>query len=86
MSGVLITFEGPDASGKTTQIHLLEETLRQNNIEPLLTREPGEGLCIPSLTFCNDHMLGSELLASPPATFLRHISCCHIRPFLSSAP
>ena len=41
MSGVLITFEGPDASGKTTQIHLLEETLRQNNIEPLLTREPG---------------------------------------------
>lgn len=50
------------------------------------TREPGEGLCIPSLTFCNDHMLGSELLASPPATFFQHISCCHIRPFLSSAP
>ena len=41
MSGVLITFEGPDASGKTTQIRLLKETLRKNNIEPLVTREPG---------------------------------------------
>lgn len=41
MSGVFITFEGPDASGKTTQIRLLEEALRKENIEPLLTREPG---------------------------------------------
>ena len=41
MSGIFITFEGPDASGKTTQIRLLEEALRRENIEPLLTREPG---------------------------------------------
>ena len=41
MSGVLITFEGPDASGKTTQIRLLDEALRKKRIEPLLTREPG---------------------------------------------
>lgn len=41
MSGIFITFEGPDASGKTTQIRLLQEALRQKKIEPLLTREPG---------------------------------------------
>lgn len=47
---------------------------------------PGRELRIPALPFCNDHMLGSELLASPPATFFQQISCCHIRPFLSSSP
>ncbi len=41
MNGVLITFEGPDASGKTTQIRLLEEMLRGMGLQPLLTREPG---------------------------------------------
>ena len=41
MNGVFITFEGPDASGKTTQIRLLEERLREQGLQPLLTREPG---------------------------------------------
>ncbi len=41
MSGIFITFEGPDASGKTTQIRLLEEALRRENLDPLVTREPG---------------------------------------------
>lgn len=41
MNGVFITFEGPDASGKTTQIRLLGEALRKEKIEPLITREPG---------------------------------------------
>ncbi len=41
MNGIFITFEGPDASGKTTQIRLLKEVLEKENIEPLLTREPG---------------------------------------------
>lgn len=41
MKGLFITFEGPDASGKTTQIGLLEEYLKSAGIEPVRTREPG---------------------------------------------
>lgn len=39
--GVFITFEGPDASGKTTQLRLLEDHLRGLGIDPVMTREPG---------------------------------------------
>ena len=41
MKGLFITFEGPDASGKTTQIHLLEKYLHDRGIDPVTTREPG---------------------------------------------
>jgi dTMP kinase len=39
--GVFITFDGPDGSGKTTQIRLLAEWLRERGIEPVLLRQPG---------------------------------------------
>jgi dTMP kinase len=39
--GVFITFEGPDGSGKTTQIQLLTEYVRGRGYEVLTTREPG---------------------------------------------
>lgn len=39
--GLFITFEGVDGCGKTTQIKLLDEYLRQNGYKTLLTREPG---------------------------------------------
>lgn len=36
-----ITFEGPEGSGKTTQIALLQTYLRELGFNPLSTREPG---------------------------------------------
>jgi dTMP kinase len=39
--GVFITFEGPDGSGKTTQITLLADHLQSAGHDVLLTREPG---------------------------------------------
>ena len=40
-SGIFITMEGPDGSGKTTQINLLSEYLKENNYDVIITREPG---------------------------------------------
>ena len=41
MKGIFITMEGPDGSGKTTQIQLLSEFLKEQGYEVLITREPG---------------------------------------------
>lgn len=39
--GIFITFEGLDGSGKTTQVQLLADFLREQGYEVVLTREPG---------------------------------------------
>ena len=38
---MFITFEGPDGSGKSTQIKLFKEHLENKGFDVLLTREPG---------------------------------------------
>ncbi len=38
---LFVTFEGPEGSGKTTQLKLLAEWLRERGCDVLATREPG---------------------------------------------
>lgn len=40
-TGVFIAFEGIDGSGKSTQIHALQERLRERGIAAVVIREPG---------------------------------------------
>ncbi|NLE76659.1 MAG: dTMP kinase [Chloroflexi bacterium] len=40
-AGRFITFEGPEGAGKTTQLQLLSEWLRERGHDALTTREPG---------------------------------------------
>ena len=40
-AGILITFEGGDGSGKTTQIRYLKERLKRRKIPVKAVREPG---------------------------------------------
>ena len=41
MSGIFITLEGPECAGKSTQLRLLADFLRQDGWDVLCTREPG---------------------------------------------
>ena len=40
-NGVFISFEGPEASGKSTQLNKLQFFLKKQKISHVITREPG---------------------------------------------
>ena len=42
--GLFITFEGIDGCGKTTQLNLLADYLKDKGFEILITKEPGGDL------------------------------------------
>jgi dTMP kinase len=65
VSGLFITFEGPEGSGKTTQIHRIKETLTQHHIAYQLVREPG-GTVIGDLI--RDILLDPNLCDMKPRT------------------
>ncbi len=41
MQGYFITFEGPDGSGKSTQIQLIQQYFQEKGFDMVITREPG---------------------------------------------
>ncbi|HYO30240.1 MAG TPA: hypothetical protein VER37_06625, partial [Thermomicrobiales bacterium] len=41
MSGAFVVFEGPEGSGKSTQLRRLADRLRQEGFDVIATREPG---------------------------------------------
>ena len=41
--GLFITFEGADGCGKTTQLEMLADLLKQKGLQVVTTREPGAG-------------------------------------------
>lgn len=57
MGGKFITFEGGEGSGKSTQIRLLAQHLRDADIEVLETREPGGS---PNAEAIREYILGGQ--------------------------
>ena len=68
MSGLFITFEGPEGAGKSTQLRLLAARLSAGGYPHLLTREPGGtplGLKIREVV-----LMDTELDVTPLSEFL----------------
>ena len=53
--GVFITFEGGEGCGKTTQIKLFADYLKNKGYDVVLTREPGgsQGAEVVKMTRCH---------------------------------
>lgn len=61
---MFITFEGPEGSGKTTQIQLLADFLRQEGYPVCLTREPGGTAIGSQIRACLHDVANSAMLST----------------------
>ena len=61
--GLLITFEGGECAGKSTQAQMLADWLEEQGISVVLTREPGGTLLAEAL---RDHLLSEGEHAPGP--------------------
>ena len=95
MRGVFITFEGPDGSGKTTQIKLLAEYLNANAYPVVMTREPGgtrisEDIRTIICTASDDGDLIKQYESHDVEVFLTHIygggATSYLRNWIESSP
>ena len=85
-NGLFITFEGPEGAGKTTQIRLLEERLKEQEYDVLTTREPGgtqlgEKLRTMLMEFQDEDITAEAELMMFSASRIQHVKRV-ILPFL----
>lgn len=79
---MFITFEGPEGSGKTTQIRLLAEALRERDREVVTTREPGG---VPAAEQIRELVLHSELVPEAEALLFLAARAEHARQVIRPA-
>jgi dTMP kinase len=73
---MFVTFEGLDGSGKTTQAALLAESLREDGVEVVVTRQPGGtplGAQIRDLVLHGDHVAPWAEAALYAASRAQHV-------------
>jgi len=79
---MFITFEGPEGSGKTTQIRLLADALRERGREVVTTREPGG---VPAAEQIRELVLNSDLVPEAEALLFLAARAEHARKVIRPA-
>ncbi|HJO94219.1 MAG TPA: dTMP kinase [Victivallales bacterium] len=86
LKGKFITFEGPDGSGKTTQIKLLHDLLKKNGYNCVCTREPGGTKVGEKLRdILKDTSLNSKLSVQTEALLLQTARAQHVYEVITPA-
>ncbi len=88
-SGLFISFEGPDCSGKSTQVNLLVNILKRRGFQVLMTREPGGTYVGEKLRHLVKHVSGEDAVCDESELLLFCASRAQlvskvIQPFLSN--
>lgn len=70
-AGLFVTLEGGEGSGKTTQLNLVANLLRENGVQLVATREPGGS---EGAELLRNAILFSDVSFSPRAEVLIHMA------------